>query len=205
MAAPDGIDNVKELIQEFSGTDEIGTGKTGKDSAYRAVMNNTYGSYTELKLAFDTANADGSGSGSGDGAGGGGGSSAGSNKANVGEMTINSGTDTQDNEHLKIPLPIFLDIEGVPWAKDAITYLAEKKILNGKGNYRFCPDDRITREELTKIIVLAFEYDSSNSANSGFADISDWAKKYVDCAFENGIVKGLGNKVFGAKDYYPSL
>lgn len=196
VAAPDGIDNVKELIQEFSGADEIGTGKTGKDSAYRAVMNNTYGSYAELKLAFDTANADGPGSGSGDG-----GSSAGSNKANVGEMTINSGAEVQGNESLEIPKPVFSDIEGVPWAKDAITYLAEKKILNGKGDYRFCPDDKITREELAKIIVLAFEYDSSNSANSGFADISDWAKKYVDCAFENGIVKGLGNKVFGAKDY----
>ena len=44
----------------------------------------------------------------------------------------------------------------MPWAHEAIEYLAENDVINGDGNGNFLPDNNITREEFVKMIVLAF-------------------------------------------------
>lgn len=197
---PDGEDNAEEIIKYFA--DKIGTGANGKSSAYRAVMNNRYKSFEDLKEAFDKANS--ASSGSSPGGSGGGGSGGGSSSNKPSNMTVDLSIiqpENTDKTEGQIPYPVFSDIENVEWAKEAIVYLAEKQVLNGKGEYRFCPNDNVTRQELVKMIVLAFDYGMNDSEKSSFTDVSEWAKPYVDCAYKNGIVNGYSAEILGATDY----
>ena len=142
-------------------------------------------SYDELKSAFDKENVDNVNN-----QGGGGSSSRGGSGGSIGNVSISDEITNSDNNNSQIPYNIFSDIDDVEWAKDAIVYLAEKQIINGKGNNSFCPNDSITREELAKMIVLAFGLEMNENDSSSFSDVSDWARKYVDCAYKNDIVKG---------------
>ncbi|MGN0179824.1 MAG: S-layer homology domain-containing protein [Monoglobaceae bacterium] len=189
---PDGEDNLIEIMKEFH--DKIGITSNGNIKAYRAVMYNSYNSYTELKEAFETANST-----SGNGSSGGGHSSSGGGSGISSAVTVPS--ENGNNENLQIPYPIFSDIEGVPWASDAITRLAEMQIINGKGDYKFCPDDMVTRAELAKMIVMAFEYDIESDSEAGFIDVPDWARDYVNIAFSNGVINGYDENRFGGNDF----
>lgn len=182
---PDGVNNVTDIIKEFS--DEIGTGANGSEAAYRAVMGKTYNSYAELKSAFNKANSNDDTKNGGS-----------TKKGGVSYIPQNN-TDKNISD-AAIPMPIFDDIEHVAWAKDAIVYLAEKDVINGKGGNKFCPDDKITRQEIVKLAVLAFGLKNDASVSSEFTDVSAWATEYVNSAFANKIVNGYSANVFGAQD-----
>ena len=93
---------------------------------------------------------------------------------------------------------VFTDIGNVEWAQQAILYLNDKKIISGDGNGKFRPNDNITREEFTKIVVVAFGIPSSEQS-AGFVDVADdnWAKDYINAAYKSGIVKGISDSEFG--------
>ena len=95
---------------------------------------------------------------------------------------------------------IFTDLDAATWAKDAIVFLAEKKIINGKENYKYYPNDIITREEACKIISLAFKLPVKDDNVSKFTDVSMWAQPYVEAAYACGIVNGYDEYVFGGRD-----
>jgi len=95
---------------------------------------------------------------------------------------------------------IFTDLDNVTWARDAIVFLAEKKIINGKENYKYYPNDIITREEACKIIVLAFKLPLKDYSVSKFSDVSMWAQPYVEAAYTGGIVNGYDEYIFGGSD-----
>ena len=191
---PDGEDNLIEVMKSFS--KEIGITDNGKDKAYRAVMYNTYKDYDALKKAFEDANKENTSPGGGGGGGGGGSSSGGSSKPVMKEIYEEEAVTEQ-----QIPYPVFSDIADVNWASEAITRLAEMQIVNGKGDHKFCPYDKVTRAELVKMIVLALEYETKSSFVSSFNDVPEWAKSYVDSAFSNGIVTGYDETTFGGSDY----
>ena len=189
---PNGESNLKEVLNTFS--KEIGIEKNGTDRAYRAVMNNNYNSYIELASVYNENNKTSDGSGNNGGSGNRGGSGTG-----VGGSKI-QGIEKPDNNDLKIPYPEFSDLDGVEWAQNAITRLAEKGIVEGKGDYKFCPNDYVSRAELTKMIVAAFEFKAENDKRNEFNDVPDWAKEYVDIAYSNGIIKGYDDYNFGSND-----
>lgn len=81
----------------------------------------------------------------------------------------------------------------------------ELGIMNGRGNGEFSPDDKITRQELCKVILsLRDACSNSNTqftqnADTDFKDnhrISDWAKPYVSKAVNDGIISGYENGTF---------
>jgi len=92
----------------------------------------------------------------------------------------------------------FLDTESVAWAKDAIDYLAEKGIINGKSKNTFAPNDTITREEFAKILVCALGIYEEN-ASADFGDVKDgaWYSSYIASAVAHGIINGVGDSLFG--------
>lgn len=94
--------------------------------------------------------------------------------------------------------PVFYDIDSVDWAKDAILYLNSKNIILGDGSGKFRPNDNITREEFTKLVVVAFGIPTAEGTVK-FIDVDEnnWAKAYIDTAYENGIVNGTGESKFG--------
>lgn len=96
------------------------------------------------------------------------------------------------------PLEVFNDLDSVPWAVESIEKLYSKKIVSGDGTGRFNPLDFATKEEVVKIIVGAFGYDTSDGDIS-FADVKEghWARPYIASATQNGIVMGIDEATFG--------
>lgn len=196
---PNGTENVKTVIKELCAEIGIDAAQAANaaDSVYTKLAYRTFRSYSELAAAFNSAYSDAvrvpSG---GNGGNGGNGTSSGGN-----QVLIPSGPDLTEEEITPIPESIFDDIDNVEWAKDAIISLAEKKIISGKGENKFCPNDNITREEFTKIIVSAFLPDAP-AADISFADVAQdsWASPYIAKAYGAGIISGYSASYFGAKE-----
>ena len=98
------------------------------------------------------------------------------------------------------PVPqktFFDDISEVKWAEDAINNLASKKIISGRKDRKFVPNDYIKREEFVKIIVDAFNI--GNAEVAAFDDVSgdEWFAPYINRAVASGITKGFGDGKFG--------
>ncbi len=87
------------------------------------------------------------------------------------------------------------------WAKDYIATAQYYKIVNGYDNENFGPDDYITREQMTVMIVKIAMLSNVSSENT-FADskdISNWAKDAVSTALAKGIISGYGDNTFRPK------
>ena len=159
------------------------------DGCYAAVSGNDYSSVDALKTALDKAGQSTSNSGSGSTSGGSNGGSSGGIKRET-AVDIKQDNSTDEREY-------FEDTDGVEWAREAINALAKKSVINGKYDGHFCPDDNITREEFTKILVLAL--DIKGSAVLGFSDTISgmWYYEFISRAFDAGVVTGYDDKTFG--------
>lgn len=92
----------------------------------------------------------------------------------------------------------FTDItEEFSFAKTAIETLAQKSIVNGKGNDMFDPAGSFTRAEYCKVAVLSLGYELVEY-KGGFSDVkaSDWFAPYVQAAVDNGLFKGYPDGTF---------
>lgn len=92
----------------------------------------------------------------------------------------------------------FTDLGSVSWAKEAILALKEKGIVSGTGDGQFNPNDPVTREAFTKMIVIAADVYTPGE-NVTFDDVSpdDWCYSYVASAFNNKLVYGISETTFG--------
>lgn len=99
---------------------------------------------------------------------------------------------TQKNEGM------FTDLDSVEWAREAVEALCAKGIIQGRGDRIFVPNDRVTREEFVKLLMLAFNLNIVGD-DLTFSDVDKnaWYYKYVNCAFTTGIVKGYSEDAFG--------
>lgn len=159
------------------------------DGCYAAVSGNDYSSVDALKTALDKAGQSTSSSGGGSTGGGSNGGSSGGIKRET-AVDIKQDNSTDETEY-------FEDTDGVEWAREAINALAKKSVINGKYDGHFCPNDNITREEFTKILVSAL--DIKGSAVLGFSDTisSMWYYEFISRAFDAGVVTGYDDKTFG--------
>lgn len=90
----------------------------------------------------------------------------------------------------------FHDVESGKWYTNAVSTLANGKILNGYKDGTFRPEEKITRAEFATIAVL-FESDMTVPATNTFSDISGhWAEKYIKIAAEKGYVSGYKDGTF---------
>ena len=86
----------------------------------------------------------------------------------------------------------FEDIEN-HWAKDAISQLTERKIINGIEEKTFAPDRDITRAEFAAIMVRALGLKfSEQDTHLSDVKVTDWYYETVSAAYENGILTGYG-------------
>ena len=127
------------------------------------------------------------------GGGGGGGSSSVSIKGNV---PVNT-----DKPYV-IPTPTndgFIDMEQVPWAKNAVDTLFERGIINGRSENLFCPQETITREEFLKIVVESLNVVGISEEHKGFSDVKadSWYSHYVDTGVGCRIINGISETEFG--------
>lgn len=179
---------------------------------YNYVKTNTPNGLAVLKTQFETfaneqkqaQNNAGTGTGgntSGSTGGGGGGGKGG--------LVINPGNSTtdkpapdwyqQDNDVAE-QQSIFTDLDSVEWAKAYINKLYSMGVITGKGEGIFAPNDNLTREELCRMVALAFEFDRNDGEQTlPFTDISPdaWYNDAVTVCWQNGIIKGISDDVFG--------
>lgn len=88
----------------------------------------------------------------------------------------------------------FKDINQNSWYYNDICIAIQEGYINGYEDNTFRPDNIITREEATKIIVsIKQQQDNIYDKLNTFSDnhlVSNWAKPYVEGAIENGYLKG---------------
>lgn len=96
----------------------------------------------------------------------------------------------------------FTDLATAAWAKEAITALYNKGIINGKAESTFAPNDEITRAEFAKIVVKAFGLEDTSANTSDLKDVhaGDWFYTAVCSAYNKGIIKGYEDGTFGVND-----
>lgn len=116
--------------------------------------------------------------------------------------TLTPNTSLQKGDVTTAEVSAFTDLSAAPWAKQAITHLYNKGIINGKTNAAFAPNDDITRAEFAKIVVKAFGLEDTSANVSQFSDVSpsDWYYTAVASAYNKGIIKGYEDGRFGVND-----
>lgn len=178
-------------------------------SNYKSVKGNTidtkllesaYSTKAEMQSILNTKASDDSKNNSGKDSGG----SSGNNKVpSVGGGTtytpvISKPDDNTDNE----ASTVFSDVTNAySWAKNAIEQLYDDGIVDGKADGLFAPGDKVTRAEFLKILMGALKI-SADDGDCSFEDVSadDWYYKFVAAAYNSGIVKGMSDSYFGAKE-----
>ena len=74
--------------------------------------------------------------------------------------------------------------------KSVVDLFTTAGIINGYPDGTFGGNKTIKRSEFCKIIAVMMNLNIDNPKNSGFKDVSGWAKKYIDACAAAGLVKG---------------
>lgn len=93
----------------------------------------------------------------------------------------------------------FSDADDVPaWALKAMAMLADRGILQGKGDGRIDPAGAVTRAEFAAVLVRGLGLGLRGDPLA-FDDVKPnaWFKSVVDIAASNGVVQGIGGNRFG--------
>ncbi|SOC21904.1 cell wall-associated NlpC family hydrolase [Ureibacillus xyleni] len=95
----------------------------------------------------------------------------------------------------------FGDVKPTSQYAGAATALEKLDIFNGDGNGKFNPSSPITRGQLSKVLVEAFDLKQQGNAEV-FSDVSTshWAKDYISILSSNKITNGKGDGTFGVND-----
>ena len=194
---PDGNSNIGAVLADFSEITKI----TAKNeiSKYNQIAGAEYTSLKTFLSDFAKLKADGGAGAGGSGGGAGGGGAAGGtvsgNKDGFVDGFIAVGGETDNKKPVEMT---FLDLDTVPWAYEAISKLSDMKIINGKSEERFAPDDFITREEFAKLCVVLRGIENKDyKINFNDTPKGEWFTPYVNIAYENGICNGMGDGSFG--------
>jgi len=165
------------------------TNKSKRGIIESVLLTKSFSTPTELVNELNKIIADSMGSQGSSGGGSGGGKSSATGTSSM--VPINTGKAEEKKEY-------FTDLDKAEWAKEAVNYLYENKIVNGTGENTFSPDKNITREQFAVILVNAAGYELSEEG-AGFADVVSGAyyEKHVLAAKALGIVNGISESEFG--------
>ncbi|MBP3359301.1 MAG: S-layer homology domain-containing protein [Clostridia bacterium] len=198
-AVPGLIEEFKDVISASNYSNYNGlSSQTQRDSVNVAVVSASADKSENIeafnamleKSIHDAKNSGGS-------TGGGGGSNGGSTSSGRNQIIIPTPESTPSSPDNLNDSP-FKDLENYEWAKESINTLYSKNIINGKETGKFSPESLLTREEFVKIICCAFNF--GESTGTGYFDDVDntaWYVGYVNAAYEQGIISGIGDRKFG--------
>ncbi|MBE7030423.1 MAG: S-layer homology domain-containing protein [Ruminococcaceae bacterium] len=192
MQAADRWKTIKTIVTETY--DDVlnidHEGLENEDKVYQQMMDYTYTVFEDIEDGFNKADAvvnkkTYTPPKKNNGGGGGGG----------GSSTVNFEIPPSRAEQREEPNPArpFMDVTPDHWGYAAINELAEKKVVSGYPDGDFRPDGTVTRAEFVKMLVSAFGITAD--AKASFADVSeaDWYYTYINAAYGNGIVNGVGD------------
>lgn len=156
---------------------------------------------SDLQELIDNYRSGGNGGGNTGGGGNSGGGSTGGSSGNIPDLGMGTITvPSQQPENANESEQVFKDVPASHWAYESINALYERRIINGKGDGIFAPDDFVTRAEAAKIIVSIINKDNVTGNASEFADVSSdsWAYEYINTASAAGIITGYDDGNFHA-------
>ena len=93
---------------------------------------------------------------------------------------------------------LFGDLDNVSWAKEAITVFVERGIISVPEEKKFRPNDAVTREEFTKMMIEALML-RDDTAVCNFDDVQkdSWYYSYIASARKYSIINGISEDRFG--------
>lgn len=101
-------------------------------------------------------------------------------------------------------VPTFSDIQKNNYAFQYVEAAAKAGLIYGIGNGSFAGSSTLSRQDMATMYVRALGVDVSGYAQkltfSDAGSISNYAKDAVGYLYEKGLINGLGNNVFNAKD-----
>lgn len=97
----------------------------------------------------------------------------------------------------KTETKVFSDMGEALWAEDAVYFLYERGIVNGRTEKTYAPEAFVTRAEFVKMVMVAMG-DTDVQTSAKFKDVATdaWYAPYVAAAAELGIVTGDENGNF---------
>jgi len=84
----------------------------------------------------------------------------------------------------------FKDMSGFEWAIDAVEELVDKGIISGMTETEFDPDGEITREQLAKMLTVAFDLSGGGDVPYGDVAKDRWSYKYISSAHAFMFIEG---------------
>ncbi len=94
---------------------------------------------------------------------------------------------------------VFSDVSADHQSADAIAAVAEAGIFSGN-NGEFNPDGLLTRAQLAKVLVEAFDLKGSTPASFKDVPADHWAHNYINTLYLHNITTGYGDGNFGLND-----
>ncbi|GGG14148.1 S-layer homology domain-containing protein [Paenibacillus abyssi] len=103
-------------------------------------------------------------------------------------------------------IPVFNDVNAGDWFAGAVGTAADKGLIQGFGNGDFRPDEEITREQISVMLLRAMNIAGAESSDTslddalqGFGDrdtIASWSEEAVSLIVESGLMEGRPNNSF---------
>ncbi len=94
--------------------------------------------------------------------------------------------------------PGFKDVKSDKWYYGAIAALKAEGVIDGFADGSFRPDQVLTRSEIAKFLVSAYDLTELHASENPFIDVKDnkWYAKYVLPLYATGITAGKSATVF---------
>mgnify|MGYP004602791801 CR=1 FL=1 len=161
--------------------------RSDKSAIDSKIAKKLYSSIAELEKAINVKEDNNPGGGHG--------GSTGSGKTNNVYVPADTKTDDPKTSTQQV---MFSDVASDHWAYKAIYRLKELEIISGVSDDMFAPDKTITREQFVKLLCEAMKLSAADSS-AHFSDVDEnaWYAKYVNIAYANGIISGVGDGLFG--------
>ena len=210
-AEPSEIKTIIEKYNDYIGIEESLYNYFIKNSSkcIKALGNKGFDDENDINNAIKKVKNSGSGGG-GNGGGGGGIPSGGINSsvpqstggyiAPITEQKPVVSEPPKEEVKVENKLP-FEDIDGVEWAYTAIEHLYNNKVLNGKSEKIFAPNDNVKREEFVKLVVNGFGLEKDGETKFADVDKDAWYAEFLNIAFNSGVVNGVSETEFGVGKY----
>lgn len=96
----------------------------------------------------------------------------------------------------------FTDLGSVSWSEDAIYYLNSKGVINGYGNGKFGPNNKITREQAALMLVRELYPNEKSSTTLNFPDVKEDSIYYnaIAVAIDHDLFEGYPDGTFKPQD-----